>query len=262
MLEQLNDYASLISCLITLLTAVVTIMYVRFTYQTMKSTKESVDIMKQEYNMAKQPCVIANIKKVTSEPALDNGRRQMFVEIDLENVSDAPALSVYVMSSVVLKNIEQTQSKIINMYERSPYYFPYLKSDSSDVAYVHYENKAISSIFKDLEITMDLNTKRLREHPTQSAYYGPTLIIEVIYKNISGQWFKYDLSSRMLWAYDDLTRKLTKHNLNEFTYPPKEIDTSTKFTMLLESQHCMQTNIQAITDEDVTQLLNKFKSND
>ena len=255
-----TDFAAVLSCIISLVTAVTTIVYVVFTYRQVKATQDSVRLMQAEMKQEKQPCLIVSINRVYSGSAdALNGRRWMPVEFRLENISDTPALSIFAISHLELQSLHASGGKKnVNMFS-GPLFIPYLKAGISKKGHLHYENEQIDLMFKDLMICMKKNWKRLATNPYQSAYRGTELVIQVFYKNLNGQWFESKLIREVGWAFDETTKKKTKNNLNEFTFPPREITAGDSFELQMVSPYLSPLQVHMVNREEVDKALSPYK---
>ena len=221
-----TDFAAVLSCIISLVTAVTTIVYVVFTYRQVKATQDSVRLMQAEMKQEKQPCLIVSINRVYSGSAdALNGRRWMPVEFRLENISDTPALSIFAISHLELQSLHASGGKKnVNMFS-GPLFIPYLKAGISKKGHLHYENEQIDLMFKDLMICMKKNWKRLATNPYQSAYRGTELVI----------------------------------NLNEFTFPPREITAGDSFELQMVSPYLSPLQVHMVNREEVDKALSPYK---
>jgi len=255
-----NNYASIITCMISLITAITTIVYVVFTHQQMKATQDSVKIMQAELKQAKQPCITISIKTIYSgTPLPGNGRRQMPVEFVIENIGDAPAISVFCISHLVLQYItDDNGNKKVDMFS-GPLFLPCLKVDENEKNYLHYENQAIELMFKDLSVAMQRNWERIRTTPYMNPYRHTEIVIQVFYKNMNQQWFESKLTQEIAWGYDEITKNKTKHNLNEFTFPPRKLMEKDIFQLQLVSPNLSPLQIHMVDQEYYEQALFPYK---
>ena len=238
-----TDFAAVLSCIISLVTAVTTIVYVVFTYRQVKATQDSVRLMQAEMKQEKQPCLIVSINRVYSGSAdALNGRRWMPVEFRLENISDTPALSIFAISHLELQSLHASGGKKnVNMFS-GPLFIPYLKAGISKKGHLHYENEQIDLMFKDLMICMKKNWKRLATNPYQSAYRGTELVIQVFYKNLNGQWFESKLIREVGWAF-----------------PPREITAGDSFELQMVSPYLSPLQVHMVNREEVDKALSPYK---
>lgn len=254
-----NNYAALLACVISLISAVTTVVYVVFTHKQMKAAQDSVQLMQTEMKQNKQPCLIPIISRVYSDKALSNGRRFMPIDFCVENVGDAPALSVYAISHLELKHIKtKDESRIVNMFS-GPYSIHCVKVGEKQDVRLHYEEDEISIMFQDLAINMQKNRDRIRNCPSKNAYRGTDLVLQIYYKNLSGQWFSTTLRREICWAMDDVTKEKNKHNLNEYTFPPRMITDDTTFELVLSWLYNPQIKTEMINEEDVFQTLECYR---
>ncbi|MBE6122434.1 MAG: hypothetical protein E7190_06945 [Erysipelotrichaceae bacterium] len=254
-----QEYASILSCIISLITAITTIVYVVFTHHQMKATQETVKVMKDELKQNKQPCVTLSINKIESGPSLSNGRRQMVINFCVENVGDTPAISLFCISHLELQHCtDENGMKIIDMFS-GPLYYSCLKIGEIKEARLHYENKQIKLLFNDLTIAMDENWKRIKSKPYSHHVRGTEIVIQAFYKNISGQWFETKLQQEVCWGYDTLTEEKTKENINEFTFPPRELTENDRFQLCLASPYLSPQLIHMVNEDEATKVLEAYK---
>ena len=111
-----------------------------------------------------------------------------------------------------------------------------------------------------LSIELAKNWKRIHDNPYQQAHRGTSLVLCCYYRNISGQWFESKLTRDIGFAYDEITKEKTKENLNEFTFPPRLIDSDTDFSLqLLSPQASPQYRFEPVSEEYVQSVLEKYK---
>ena len=262
-LDWINSNAAVISCFAALATVIVTIIYVVFTHKQMKAAQKSVDIMKTEFKMAKQPCLIISLDKVDSDKALPNGRRQMHVNFSINNIGDAPALSVFCISYMLLQHTTTKEgNSVVHMFS-GPYYTEAIKAgDTTEKDSIHYENREITYMFDDLSSALAKNWKRIHDNPYQHHHRGTNLVLCCYYRNINGQWFESKLTREIHSAFDQTTIEKTKGNLSEFTFPPRLIDSDTVFTLqLCSTQGSPQYRFEPVSEEYVHTVLEEYKQN-
>lgn len=260
-LKWINENGAFVSCIVSMLGVIVTVVYVIFTHRQMKAAQKSVEIMKTELRMAKQPCLILDIQSVESGRALSNGRRQMPVYFTVENIGDSPALSVFCISYMVLQHTTTKQgNNIVNMFT-GPFYTEAIKAgDTTSKGRIHYENREITYMFDDLSVKLAKNWKRVHDNPSQHAHRGTSLVLCCYYRNVLGQWFESKLTREIGYAVDQITKEKTKENLNEFTFPPRLIEEDTCFTLHLHSpQTSPQFKCEPVDEKYVQSILGQYK---
>ena len=255
-----NNYAALLACVISLISAVTTVVYVVFTHRQMKAAQDSVKLMQVEMKQSKQPCLVPMISRVYSDKALSNGRRFMPIEFCVENVGDAPALSVYAISHLELKEITTPNGcRSVNMFS-GPYSIHCVKVGEKQDVRLHYEEDEIALMFQDLTINMHKNWERIKTCPSQNAYRGTDLVLQIYYKNLSGQWFSTTLRREICWAEKNVTIEKTKHNLNEQTFPPRKITDDDSFELVLSWLYNPQIKTEMMSEEDVFEILEPYRN--
>ncbi len=254
-----HNYADVLSCTISSITAIITIIYVAFTYKQMKAAKESVNIMRDGMKQEKQPCISLQIKRVFSGKCMSNGRRQMPVELEIENIGDSPAIAIHCISNLKLQNITNERGeRTVNMFSW-PEYLPFLKIGTKETPHIHYENKEIELLFRDLAITVDKNKKRVNETPSKHPYPGTELQIIVFYKNMNGQWFETFLSQEVAWAFGERTKEKSNQESNGFSFPPKMLNDDVSFSLRFVSRSFSPIQMHMVKEEYVKEKLDEYK---
>ena len=101
-LYSINAYSGLLSIAVAVITAGITLVYVIFTYKQMKSAQSSSEAAIQQIKLSNQPCVIYEEINTYGTECFSGERRQLAIEVNLENVGDSPAISVYTFSKLQL----------------------------------------------------------------------------------------------------------------------------------------------------------------
>ncbi len=252
-----NNYSNLLSLIVSIIIAVITLLYVIFTYKQMKATKESVKMLINQINLDKQPCVVPVIKKGYSHAEIDNGRRWLIIEFDLNNIGTFSAVSVMIVSHLNLKYTTTKKGTHEVPMTSTIEYQPFIAVNEKKELFVAYENKEIEYLIKDLEISYNKNVERLKNAPHLNHYRGTTLIIQIFYKNLLGQWFKTELSQEIAW-FNDNNLQINGHNLNSITVPPNELnpkhDVDLQFSWLSNSQ----IDINPIDTSEVNRIIKNY----
>lgn len=213
-----NDYAAVLTMLISFVTGAITLIYVIFTYKQMKFTEKSVNVMKNQLSLQEQPCVLPSIVKGSSDAALDTGRRWLTMEFNLKNIGLSPAISVFSVCYFKLKYTSNNDSDIVPM--SSPIvYLPSLAANEDKTISLDFENKEIKYLLDDLEVCHFKNMERIRTNHYLNHYRGTDFVIKVFSKNILGQWFETKLEQEISWLHNPNSKR-TSGNINENTIPP------------------------------------------
>lgn len=181
-----NDYAAVLGTISSLLLVIVTLIYVMLIYdqgqQLEKTHKTSVT-----------PILVPEIIKTNGTEYFE-GRRQLGLTYKIKNIGDGPALQIY---SKIKLNYQYVEFKDYNdLYEYS--YLASLASMKEDELHMHFETEKIEKMIEDLSIKHAKNMNRIKVNPSQKAYPGPDIVIELIYSNIHRQFFKTILSREIL----------------------------------------------------------------
>lgn len=257
--ELNNNYAAVLALLVSTITAIITLVYVVFTHNQMKAAQESAHLMEKDLILGRQPCIVPSITKINSNAALSNGRRQMPVFVNLNNIGDAPALSVYCIGYLVLHHTKLSDgSTIVDMFT-GPYYLPSVKINEDCDAHIHFENRQIDLLFADLEVSMEKNWERIEKNPSKHHFRGTDIVLVVFYKNMLNQWFESKLTREIVWAKDKIERIPKDGNLNKYTYPPQKITSTTSFELQMISQTLSPLTIQPVTEKHVQDELIRYK---
>lgn len=231
-----TNFSGVLSVSVSAITALVTLIYVIFTYKQMKASQVSTETAIKQLQLNNQPCIITEISKTYGSKCFSGTRRQLLVELNLENVGDSPALSVYVFAYLDLQHTKHkiTSSNIVEMYFL-PDFIKCIKVSEKVSASVHFETPEINMLLEDLKIAHEKNMTRVQVDPYQSAYLGTVLVIETYYRNVLGQWFKNTIRQEILWLNDLHAQPRKTNNLNENTIPPCTLDQDTEFELKLVS---------------------------
>lgn len=262
LLQFINtNLSGILSVAVSAITAIITLVYVVFTYKQMKAAQKSAELSSEQIKISNQPCIVAEIvDTVGSACFTDSGRRQLHIEVELENIGDAPALEIYTLSHLELQHTKNIAdgSNIVNM-DYYPDYLKYLKSNAKQKVSVRYETDEINMLVEDLRYRHEKNMHRLRTNPYQHAYRGTVLVVEIYYKNLLGQWFKNTLRQEISWLIDKNAPPRKTHNLNENTIPPCLLGKDTEFTLQLISPKFSSSGIELTKIEEVKEKLEPYK---
>ena len=161
-LQFINTYLSgILSVLVSAITAVITLIYVIFTYKQMKASQKSVEQTSEQMKINNQPCVVADISQTHGSACFtESGRRQLHIELEIENIGDSPALEIYALSHMELQHTKNVTdgSNIVDM-DYYPDYLRYVKPNERQTISVRYETDEINmlvSILEDIKYKYDV----------------------------------------------------------------------------------------------------------
>lgn len=253
------NYSGILSVMIATMTALVTLVYVIFTYKQMKISQASTETAIKQLRLNNQPCVITEISETYGSECFSGTRRQLHIELNLENVGDSPALSVYVFAYLELQHTKhiKSSSNIVEM-DFLPDFVKYIKVGEKGVASVRFETFEINMLLEDLRIAYEKNMKRLYVEPYHSPYRGTVLVIETYYRNVLGQWFKNTIRQEIMWLNDKHAEPRKTNNINENTIPPRILEKDTEFELQLVSPHLSVFSTELIDSTVMERKLEKY----
>lgn len=256
-----NNFSGILSAVVSGITAIITLIYVVFTYKQMKATQESAQIASKQIRISNQPCVVIDsINTYGSECFNESGRRQLHIELQLENIGDSPALEVYTLSYLELQHTKNVRngSDMVSM-DFYPDYLKYLKPNTQGIARVRYETDEINMLVEDLRYSYEKNMSRIRTNPSKHPYSGTIMVVEVYYKNLLGQWFRNTLRQEICWLTDKNALPRKTKNLNENTIPPCLLSKETEFELQLVAPRFSVSSIELISKEQIANKLKPYK---
>lgn len=243
-LNIINNYTGVLSVIVSLITATITLVYVIFTYRQMRAAQETLKMSIKQMKVDKQPCIVYKEIKTEGTNCFCKKRRQLHIKLKLQNIGDAPAMSIYVFSHLELKYSEE-MVKSVNM-DYLPDFVPFLKVGSKVDVSTRYETKEINLLLEDLSVAEAKNIHRINTNPAREPYKHTDLVIEVYYKNILGQWFKNERRCQIL---DILERK--EDGKKEKVQPPNSLKDDVWFELQLIASSFSQSNIKMINEQEI-----------
>ena len=256
-----TNLSGILSVVVSGITAVITLIYVVFTYKQMRATQKSVELTLEQMKTSNQPCVAVEIADTNGSACFtESGRRQLWIELKLENIGDSPALEVYVLSHMELQHTKNVSdgSNIVDM-DYYPDYLKYIKPDATQTVDLRYETNEINMLVEDLRYCHEKNVHRLHTNPYKHHYHGTVLVVEVYYKNLLGQWFKNTLKQQISWLVDKNAPPRKTNNLNENTIPPCLLKEDTEFTLQLVSNRFSPAGIELVNVEEIQEKLSPYQ---
>lgn len=256
-----TNLSGILSVLVAAITAIITLVYVVFTFKQMKAAQKSAELASEQMRISNQPCVVVDILKTRGSPCiLESTRRQLLIELELENIGDSPALEIYTLSHFELQHTKNVSdgTNIVNMYFY-PDYRKYLKADTKETVSVRYETDEIHMLVEDLRYCYEKNMSRIRHNPSKHPYHGTILVVEVYYKNLLGQWFKNTFRQEIYCLVDDNTPSRKTNNLDENNIPPCALGRNTAFTLSLIAPRFSASGIELVNVDEVKKQLTPFK---
>lgn len=242
-LKNINDnYSAVLSAFTSIVMVVITMIYVVFTFLQVRASRKAVEVSTTQMKLSSVPCVIVNSVEGFGSPVFEKnkyGRRQMGFDIILKNCSTEPALSIYILAKIVLKNIKVEASKEIIM-DCPILYFPYLEQGKKDNIHVKFEANAINYLIKDLEYPL---THAKYDNCFEELYNRADFALEIYYQNTMGQWFLavyseqiFDLWGREIKQGDSVIDNIRDYDDKSVRIPGNELTDNMSFKVRLAGQ--------------------------
>lgn len=168
----------------------------------------------------------------------------------IQNIGDSPALSIYVFSHLKLQH--SGNDNRVNMYYL-PDFVPFLKVGIDTDVSVRYEEYEINKLLEDLSIAEAKNINRINTDATKTVFKNTSLVIEIYYKNLSGQWFK---NIRSIEVLDVLEKKEGKKK--KVISPPNSLKKDVWFELRLINPAFSNSNIVIVEEDEIKNKLQKY----
>ncbi|AJQ29354.1 hypothetical protein [Pelosinus fermentans] len=275
-----NNYANIIGLLISTIAAIVTTVYVIFTYRQMRASERATALaeqsatcsqialetnqdmvasMKLQLKQANHPCLSPSIKRTIGTDCFYENRRQLYITVEVKNIGNGPAISIYGFAWFVLKHTQQRASSLVPM-EFVPSYKPHLEVGKKCECRMRFETKEIEALLEDLRISNDLNMDRIQNRPSDHPYPGTDLLIKIYYRNISNQWYEISYQREI---YSIVTEKKESEEDDGYPYtfvgekevPPDELLPTDVFKLQLVSEAFSGLDIKMVEASVIQSLL-------
>ena len=177
-----NDYSAVLSAIFSLLLLIITLIYVMLTYRQVQQLEKS-------HKISVIPTLVPDIVEAKGTEYFGDEkfrRRQLGVKCKVQNIGDGPALRIY--SKIRFKYNYIDFKDYDELFEYS--YLGYLASMEENELEMHFETIKIEKMIEDFSIKHAKNMYRVRVNPHHKVFLGPSLVIELVYSNIHGQFFK------------------------------------------------------------------------
>lgn len=284
--EVNNSYANLIGLGISLSTALITTTYVIFTFRQMRaseratvlaeksvmlsqlavnSNQEMVESMKQQLKRANNPCIIPKITEANGTNCFYKDRRQLHIHIELNNIGDGPALSVYTFAWFRLKYIKNSDSDLVSM-DHFPAFVPSIAINEKSICRVRFETKEIKLLIKDLEKRYALNMERIAVDPSKAVFKGADLMLKIYFKNVSNQWYEVtyicEVNKLKVGEERDNLKEVKDDEKIRTTVkeiPPRELLPDEAFELAFISELFSAIDVKLVNSEEILKHLSKYK---
>lgn len=260
-LQYINtNFSGVLSVAVAIITALITLVYVIFTYKQMKAAQNANEAAIKQLRLGNQPCIIAEISRTFGSKCFSGTRRQLHIELTLENVGDSPALCVYTFAHLELQHTRNNtnNSNIVNM-DYVPDFNKCLKVGAQDKSSVRFETSEINMLVEDLRIGHGKNVQRLVTDPHRTPYRGTVLVVEIYYRNVLGQWFKNTLRREIKWLNDKNVKPRKTNYINENTIPPCPLNSNTEFELHFISPKFSVFSTALVEAKEIEEKLEQYK---
>lgn len=247
-----NKNVAIFDVLVSLVTAIITLVCVIFTFWQARIAQKALKTASMQMRVEKQPCIVYEDIKTEGTNCFWEDRRQLHINLTLQNIGDSPAMCVYVFSHLELQYAEDGNG-IVDMYYL-PDFVPYINVGSKADASIRYEEVEIDLLIEDLSIGAVKNAQRIKTDATRESYKGTVLVVETYYKNMLGQWFK---NERHVEILDILERK--EGGKKEIVDPPNSLKDDVWFELELIAPAFSLSNIQTVDEKEIKDRLIAFE---
>lgn len=180
-LDLLIPYSSLITAVGSIFLLIVTLIYVYFTWKLQKISRSS-------FELGKQPCIFPDYELDFSAGSFEYNKESgwgMSIFINLKNVGDSPAISVYVFGKILTQYSQPTE---INMIP-APRLVPNVTvTDSLKSVQLYFGKQELLQLIEEMNHIHNAHPEYIYTNK-KSAHFGPILMINILYKNLLGIWF-------------------------------------------------------------------------
>ena len=172
------------------------------------------------------------------------------LHINLKNVGDAPAINIYTIASIQLPlsldadgNINSLSAALLPSFVQS------LSVMEDKTVCIHFETTEVKILIQELKKAFEINLERIKTSPTQHHIIGAFLNIQIMFKNMMGQWCESTISYEIAWLEYINPPKRKTNNINENTIPPKQICKGDMFKAILCSNHLAPFSYKMVPDD-------------
>lgn len=230
----------------------------------LQTNQEMVESMKQQLKQANHPCIVVRINKATGTECFYKKRRQLHVSINLGNIGNGPAISIYAFGWFRLKYSDYRGSELVPMFFM-PGYIPNLAIGEKRDCGIRFETKEINALITDLRRSYLLNMERIKNDPTQSVFRHPDLLIKIYYRNISNQWYEITYQrevNNLLTVKERQGGDVFIDNYPEYKkpVPPGKLLSKESFDLCFISEAFSMTNVQLVSADVLKSLLFQYKN--
>lgn len=206
-----TKHKDLIIVLLTFLSVMLSSICILFTYW-------QTNISIQSLTNTKQPVLVIKKLSAYGTDMFTKTRRQLHFNLDIKNIGDSPAISVFLFSKIHCYNGNDIEMEYL------PDICQYVESGKSIDLSTRYETKEINLLLKDLQMQTNKNWDRIKMNPYKTPYKYPQVINEIYYKNVIGQWYKHI-------SYTEIGDIIVNRNKKNISIEAKDLKSTEKFTI-------------------------------
>lgn len=253
-LDFLIPYSPLITAVGSIFLLIATLIYVYFTWKIQKTSRSS-------FELGKQPCIFPDLEANGSAGSIEYNRESsegIRIFVNLKNVGDSPAISVYVLGKILIKYSQPTE---INM-TTSPRLIPHVTvADSFKSVQLYFGKRELLQLIEEMNHIQEANPTYIHTDK-KSAQFGPILKINILYKNLHGIWF-IGTFTRYIHYLKIIPNPMLKGGPKDLIFipPSRELPKSGyEFIHLYAGGEDMsEIDIHSISENDAMRIIKKLK---
>ena len=202
-IQDINtNYAALLSFIVAVILAIITGFYAASAYSQKKASEKSVEVMINQIQLDKQPCVYPNLLYGLAGSAKHNLDRGWELEfhVPLKNIGNYTALSVQTLGYLELHYLPDTPILLrMSGPTRMTSYVALGEEMEKKSTKISFASSAFLRLAEDMKKCAEIYPE-YKKGNAESEKYGPKLIIKVLYKNILGENFIGIVSKRLKYT--------------------------------------------------------------
>jgi len=199
-IQDINtNYAALLSFIVAVILAIITGFYAASAYSQKKASEKSVEVMINQIQLDKQPCVYPNLLYGSAGSAKHNLDREWELEfnVPLKNIGNYTALSVQTLGYLELHYLPDTPILLrMSGPTRMTSYVALGEEMEKKSTKISFASSEFLKLAEDM-IKCAEHYPEYKNGTSESERYGPKLVIKVLYKNILGENFIGVVSKRL-----------------------------------------------------------------
>jgi len=185
MIEWINNNATIITLISTIILVIITGIYVFL-------TKKILDISIKQSKLSYNPVIGIDIEKMFISEMFGESRRNLSIDLKLANVGNAPAIEVLVDAEITFNYSNVNGEKTIPArFEPDVITFirPTEEIKDNINCSPNFGNTCITHLFDDFRESHRLNIHRIETDPSVEPFNASKLKIIIYYRNSVGQFY-------------------------------------------------------------------------